>query len=215
MSLGFLVWRLVFNSSPQLSYPPKQRQILCGHAGLYSQLLSLSWVNLTFFRVATWKKIWDIRKRTRLLTLKKNQGCRTWYSFQGSMLKNLKCWVQIRWVADMDGLLCFHHKQTWTKKTIVCMINSVEMYSKNILLKCWHTKTQKYYDISKFQNHFELLFFIEPQIKICLWKRLSYVFLNGSKVMHHCWQSQWPKSCTWFIKMPWCLTVKKKVVEWA
>ena len=34
--------------------------------------------------------------------------------------------------------------------------------------------------------------------------------LIGSKVMHHCWQSQWPKSCTWFIKMPGCLTVKKK-----
>ena len=59
-------------------------------------------------------------------------------------------------------------------------------------------------------NCFHKLFFIEPQIKICLWKRLSYVFLIGSKVMHHCWQSQWPKSCTWFIKMPWCLTVKKK-----
>ena len=73
------------------------------------------------------------------------------------------------------------------------------------------TKTQKYYEFQSFKiilNCFHKL--IEPQIKICLWKRLSYVFLIGSKVMHHCWQSQWPKSCTWFIKMPWCLTVKKK-----
>ena len=76
----------------------------------------------------------------------------------------------------------------------MCIINSVEIYSKTIL--CTQILTPKFrditYDISKFQFYKKSLkiwiafmyklFFIESQIKICLWKRLSYVFLSlGAK----------------------------------